>query len=435
MKAYILSLGCPKNEVDSERLVNVLYEAGYEFTDNLQEADIAVVNTCAFILPAVEESIDAILDLEEFKEHGYLKRFYVVGCLVSRYGDSELKREVPLCDGFFGVDCHKLFAEEVFGISSSGKRLPLPYKSPHVRYLKITEGCNNRCSYCTIPKIRGPLKSCSEKAIVEEFEQLLQQGAKEICLVGQDIASYGKDIDCGVNNLKDLLKLLSKSFPKDLWVRLLYLHPANIEFNLIDFIASNKNILNYLDIPIQHASDRMLGLMNRKVTKAQMFELFNYIRSIDPTFALRSTVLVGHPGETKEDLLQLCDFIERVEFDRLGGFTYWPEEGTASLELGDDISISEKERRLRQVLEIQQEISFKRNSQLLGKVLKVMVDEIVFPDYLIGRSYREAPEIDGIITVYASKETLSNLSVGSFVDVKIQSIDEHDLEGEVITVV
>jgi len=428
-RVFILSLGCAKNQVDSEKLAGMMTSQGFEVVDSLDVADIVLVNTCAFIEPAVKESIDALLGLEELKASGKAKKIGVLGCLLNRYGD-ELRKEFPTVDiwakaeewdkvlAYFGKDKPSTFCVRGF-ISETVK---------WSRYIKITEGCNNRCSYCTIPEIRGPLRSRPIKEIVEEAQFLASQGAKELCLVGQDLAAYGMEID-GQSHLTELLNALEEDLPPDMWIRLLYLHPAHVDEKMLDFIASCRKVLRYLDIPIQHVDDEILYSMNRKVTEKDLRKIFSYARKIDPNFTLRTTIIVGFPGEDEGKFEKVLRFLEDMEIDRVGAFLYSPEDGTEAANLRGQVPERVKQERYDTLMELQAFVSLGRQERFLNKTLKVLVEENQgYDGYALGRSYREAPEVDGVIVI----KNASNLVPGSFAKVKVVSVSEHDMEAEVV---
>lgn len=428
-KVFILSLGCAKNQVDSEKLAGMMTSQGFEIVDSLDVADIVLVNTCAFIEPAVKESIDALLGLEELKASGKAKKIGVLGCLLNRYGD-DLKKEFPT------VDIWAKAEEWDKVLAYLGKDKPstscvrgfIPETVKWSRYIKIAEGCNNRCSYCTIPEIRGPLRSRPIKEIVEEAQFLASQGAKELCLVGQDLAAYGMEID-GQSHLTELLDILDKDLPSDLWIRLLYLHPAHIDEKMLDFISSCRKVLRYLDIPIQHVDDEILSSMNRKVTEKDLRKIFSYARSIDPDFTLRTTIIVGFPGEDEGKFEKVLRFLEDMEIDRVGAFLYSPEDGTEAATLGRQLPERIKQERYDTLMELQAFLSLRRQERFLNRTLKVLVEENHnYDGYALGRSYREAPEVDGVIVI----KNANNLVPGSFVNAKVVSVSEHDMEAEVI---
>ncbi len=426
MKVYLISMGCAKNSVDSEKLLGVLRAQGIEVTADIDTADMAIVNTCGFIKPAVEENIDVILELERMKELGRLEKIGVVGCLVNRYGD-ELKRELPSVDLWANSEEWESVAS-FFGFPrQTEERLRLPGTPAWSRYLKVGEGCNSSCSYCTIPSIRGGLRSVPLRELLEEAQLLVCEGAREICLVGQDLTVYGTDL-YGAPGLKELLKALETDLPRDVWVRLLYLHPSRIDEPLIEMIAGSPRILSYLDIPIQHIDEDILQRMNRADSGMGIRRVFSCARSIDPLFALRTTVITGFPGETERQFSKLLDFLEETELDRVGAFTFSPEEGTPAYGMEGQIEEAVKRGRCNRLLELQAEISIERQRLFIGRRLNVLIEEVSREDDIAwGRSYREAPEVDGLIGVHGG----SALEEGSIVEVLISDAEEQDLFAEI----
>jgi len=426
LKVYLISMGCAKNSVDSEKLLGVLRAQGIEVTADIDTADMAIVNTCGFIKPAVEENIDVILELERMKELGRLEKIGVVGCLVNRYGD-ELKRELPSVDLWANSEEWESVAS-FFGFPrQTEERHRLPGTPAWSRYLKVGEGCNSSCSYCTIPSIRGGLRSVPLRELLEEAQLLVCEGAREICLVGQDLTVYGTDL-YGAPGLKELLKALETDLPRDVWVRLLYLHPSRIDEPLIEMIAGSPRILSYLDIPIQHIDEDILQRMNRADSGMGIRRVFSCARSIDPLFALRTTVITGFPGETERQFSKLLDFLEETELDRVGAFTFSPEEGTPAYGMEGQIEEAVKRGRCNRLLELQAEISIERQRLFIGRRLNVLIEEVSREDDIAwGRSYREAPEVDGLIGVHGG----SALEEGSIVEVLISDAEEQDLFAEI----
>lgn len=422
MRAFVLSLGCSKNEVDSERIAFALERAGFELCRSPEGCDLVVINTCAFVEEAVKEAIESILEVEEMKERGEVGSFWVVGCLVSRYGRRALEEELPLCDGFFGADPWEEVARRL-GVEPIPGRRPLPGRSVWTRYLKVSEGCSNRCSYCTIPSIRGPMRSRSLEEVRDEFLSLLEEGAKEVCLVAQDLASWGVDL-YGEPALSRLLFELDGLCPSWARIRLLYLHPARLDEALLESILSLPSVQRYLDVPIQHASRRILEAMGRRVSRERMLGLFRLLREADPDFALRTTVMVGFPGETEEDFEDLLEFLEEVRFDRLGAFAFSPEEGTPASSMEGQVPEEEKEVRLLRVMSLQEGISRERNERFVGRRLSVLLEGRE-GGFLVGRSFREAPEVDGLVLVRRKR----GLKLGEWVSVRVEEALEHDLVG------
>ena len=385
MKIYFLSMGCAKNTADSEHLTAQLEALGHTITDSPDGADTAIINTCGFIQDAVKENIDAILDLERLKQDGVIKKIIVAGCLVNRY-EKELRAE--LSGGKFNPNCQT--------VSTSLTN------TFWTRYLKISEGCNTNCSYCAIPLIRGRLRSIPVKQLVAEALMLCAAGAKELCLVGQDLTVYGQDTG---SSLQELVHALNSELPAGVWLRLLYLHPNRVDEKLIDFLFTQSHVLHYLDIPIQHADPEILSRMNRPCPEGHMRRVFTYIRELDPLFALRTTIMTGFPGETAKHFGHVMDFVSDVEFDRLGVFVYSPEEGTKAASFPGKVSRKTAEARCTQLTELQAEIAHERSGLFVGREVDVMVEEVDHEAKEVwGRSYRDAPEVDGLVCViYSAK--------------------------------
>ncbi len=427
MKIFLLTLGCAKNQVDSERLAGMLEASGFDLVDDVKQAETALVNTCGFILPAVEESLDAILDLEHLKKSGDLEKIGVIGCLVNRYGDT-LKKELPSVDFWAGADEAEKVVEALGGTPRGVRGALLPGDSPWSRYLKIAEGCDNRCSYCTIPAIRGALRSRSERDILDDACRLADSGAREICLVGQDLTAWGMD-RFGESALTELLQRLEEALEgRDLWIRLLYLHPARVTKRLVETIAKSSVILNYLDVPVQHVDKDILEAMNRgRFSEEEIRRPFEWARSADADFALRTTIITGFPGETESRFLKLVDFLEDLELDRVGVFPYSEEEGTAAALLSPSIPQDVRQRRAEEILEVQEEISWKRQRRFVGRRLRVLVEGTGGDGEgsAWGRSFRDAPEVDGIVEIKKG----FGCTPGHFAEVEITESYEHDLEG------
>ncbi len=427
---YIISLGCPKNFVDSEHLGGVLQASGLRIVNSPDEADVALVNTCGFLQAAVEEGIQVILELERLKKEGVVKQIAVVGCMLNRYGD-DLKAEFPTVD-FWAKS-------EEWGVllQKMGRAIPAETPcgraaltdTPWTRYLKISEGCNSHCSYCAIPGIRGRLRSQPIQKIIDEAHRLVAEGAKELCLVGQELSIYGEDL-FGKPSLPLLLDELEKELPRGLWLRLFYLHPSLVDAAFLERVAASPLILPWLDIPIQHIDDDILRRMRRPPVEKHIRELFKTGRSINPDFAFRTTLMVGFPGETREQFDKLLDFVEDIGFDRLGAFTYSPEDGTPAASFPDQIPEEEKTARYNELMELQQEVSTARQARFVGKTLDVLVEE--FDEESggrIGRSFRDAPEIDGEVSVSGAESAVP----GDMIRVKITGSSEYDLSGEMIS--
>ena len=427
MKVYLISLGCAKNSVDSEKLLGVLQAFGVPVVHDIAEADIAIVNTCGFIQSAVEENVNVILDLESMKEKGLLKKIGVVGCLVNRYGD-ELKKELPTVDLWAKAEEWGNVAAFFGGsMTFEGKRGILQETRPWSRYLKVGEGCDTFCSYCTIPSIRGKARSIPLPELLQEAQSLVQNGAKELCLVGQDLTIYGRDL-YGDDGLRTLLRALDAELPEEVWIRMLYLHPSRIDESFIDMVAENPRILSYLDIPIQHIDDEILHRMNRPDKEGHIRRIFAYARSVDPLFALRTTIITGFPGETERQFNKVLNFLEEAEIDRVGAFLYSPEEGTPAAQMEGQVDASVKNSRYDRLMTLQAEISLERQRLFLGRTLSILVDEISQDDgFAWGRSYRDAPEVDGLVGVAEG----AGLTEGAFVEVLITDAEEHDLFAEI----
>ena len=418
---HIISLGCSKNLVDSEGIKGLLLKGGLEYSGLPEKADILIVNTCGFILPAKEESINTILQAVRLKDNGNIGRLIVTGCLSQRYKE-ELKKELPEVDAFFGVHENEELLHFVFGkrIGSSRRSLMTP---EHYAFLKISEGCDNNCAYCAIPLIRGKQRSLSPEKILEEAAFLAEQGIKELIVIAQDATTYGRDLP-GRPNLADLLRELDNrgDFP---WIRLHYTHPAHFDPELIDVINSGTHILPYIDIPIQHIHHDMIRAMHRGKDGKHIRELILKLRNEIPGLALRTTVMVGFPGENDEAFNELADFIREVRFERLGGFTYSPEEDTPAELLGDPIPAKLKEARLETIMNIQQQISLENNQALLGSLQRVLIDvcDPVSGDSY-GRTYRDSPDIDNRVIIPCK------LKAGAFYDIRITDALDYDLIGE-----
>ncbi|HOF05098.1 MAG TPA: 30S ribosomal protein S12 methylthiotransferase RimO [Syntrophales bacterium] len=439
---HVLSLGCPKNLVDSEVMAGLLTSRGYEPVTDPRDARIIIVNTCAFILPAREEAIETILLAATYKKTAACRHLIVAGCLPQRYG-AELAEALPEVDLFIGTGEIPNIAAYLAGISVPGKiprinagrpsflmnaahprRLMTP---PHTAYLKIAEGCGNRCSYCVIPALRGAARSRDPRDIIAEARNLTRRGVKELVLIAQDTTAYGRDLPGGPT-LAGLLRELA-ALEEPVWIRLLYSHPAKIDPELIRCLSGNEKVCPYLDIPIQHIDDTILAAMNRRGNSGRIRSTLQMIRERGPDIALRTSLIVGFPGETRERFQALVAFVRSARFDHLGVFTYSREEGTAAAKLSSRISAAEKERRREMIMEIQASISGELLRQCIGTTMKVLIEgKSDHPDYpFVGRNSRQAPEIDGLTLVRGEK-----LDPGRFVSVRITDADDYDLFGEVI---
>ncbi len=423
---HIITLGCPKNSVDSEFLAGWLDLSRWKLVYDVQQADVVVVNTCGFIQPAVEESIDVILDLERMKEQGAIKAIAVVGCMVNRYGE-DLKREFPSVDYWAEAeDWEKLARSMGLGSDFYGRKILSP--SPWTRYLKVGEGCNTRCSFCTIPSIRGSLRSKDADGLVREAVAMVEEGAKELCLVGQDLTVYGLDL-YGRPSLEMLLDRLEGDLPEDVWIRLFYLHPSRVDERLVRRVLESPRIVPWLDVPVQHVDDDILRAMNRPPVEAHIRELFRKGRELYPDFAFRTTLMVGFPGETEEKFQSLLDFVEDVQFDRMGAFTYCAEEGTPAASMEGQVPQEVKDARYAELMELQQGISLDRQRSFVGKEIQVLVEDVDHEDGMRwGRSFRDAPEIDGLVAVSGA----DGVSPGEMIKVRVSDGSEYDLFGEMI---
>ena len=427
MKIYLLTLGCAKNRVDSECLAGALKAAGHELVPEVEQAQAAIVNTCGFIRPAVEESIEAILDLEELRQKGELEKIGVVGCLVNRYREG-LTSEIPSVDFWAETeDWEGVLKSLATPLDGARRRGSLPSTPKYTRYLKISEGCGNRCAYCAIPSIRGPLRSLPVDVIVKEAQQLVGEGARELCVVGQDLTVYGTDNGSG-KGLIELLDALESSLPYDIWIRLLYLHPTRVTNKLLERVAAGRQIIPYLDIPVQHGDPEILAHMNRDIKPGALRSIFRTAREINPDFTLRTTCMVGFPGEKKKHFDNLIDFVKEVRFDRMGAFTFYAEEGTPAECMAGQVSEATKKKRLDMLMRVQEEISFERQQSFVGRELRVLVDRVVPEEgFAEGRSFREAPEVDGLIEI---RNIRKDIKEGDMINVKITEAMTHDMAGE-----
>lgn len=409
-KVGILSLGCPRNLVDSENILGIISRKGYSVVD-INKADVAIVNTCAFVEDAKKESIDAILDLVALKKEGRLKKILVYGCLAQRYKEL-LKRELPEVDAFIGK----------ISLNHSKERFSITPK--HYAYLKICEGCLNHCSYCIIPKIKGRFTSLDMNDVLLKAKNLDKAGVSELNIIGQDITGFGLDL-YGAPKLDALIKAILKDVKNIGWVRLLYLYPGRISDELLNLIKDSKCICKYIDLPIQHINDRILKLMHRGVTKKEIVALIKKIRKTISGVAIRTSLIVGFPSETDKEFRELLKFIEEIKFDRLGAFIYSREEGTRAYNFKGQLPQKIKIERFNMILSTQQEISHELNKKFLGQTMDILIDEAGGSQYL-GRSQHDAPEVDGL--VYVSSK--AKLKPGDFVKVKITDTLEYDLVGE-----
>lgn len=428
-KVNIITLGCSKNMVDSEVLSGQLLANDISTVHENAKLDhnIVIINTCGFIDKAKEESVNTILENVELKKRGKLDKVYVTGCLSERYKQN-LEEEIPEVDAFFGTMelgmILKKFEADYKG-ELIGERLLST--ASHYAYVKISEGCNRTCAFCAIPLMRGKHISRTIESIVKEAETLVQRGVKEVMIIAQELTYYGLDI-YKERALPKLLNALADV--KGLsWIRLHYAYPSKFPMDIIDAIKDRENICNYLDMPLQHASDRMLKAMKRQITRAEMEDLIKKIRAKLPNICLRTTLIAGFPGETREDVEELKDFLRKMRFDRVGIFTYSHEEDTSAHDLIDNISAEEKEERAQEIMELQQEISLEKNEEKIGKTFKVLVDKKEAGRY-IGRTEFDSVEVDNEVIINSTEK----LTIGNFVQVKITKAYDFDLEGDVVAV-
>jgi ribosomal protein S12 methylthiotransferase len=425
-KVNIITLGCSKNMVDSEVLSGQLQanEIDVVHENTKRDHNIVIVNTCGFIEKAKEESINTILDQVHLKQRGKLDKVYVTGCLSHRYRD-DLEKEIPEVDAWFGTMELPLILKKFEADYKSelvGERLLATPQ--HYAYLKISEGCNRTCAFCAIPLMRGNHVSRSIEEIVKEAEALVKKGVKEIMLIAQELTYYGLDL-YKKRMLADLLKCLSDVKGLE-WIRLHYAYPHKFPVEILDVMRERENICNYLDIPLQHAANNMLKAMKRQITREEMEELISVLRQKIPGICLRTTLISGFPGETLDDVEELKLFLQQQRFDRVGIFSYSHEEGTSAFELVDDIPQAEKERRAQEIMEVQQEISFEKNQEKIGKIFKVIVDKKEAGRYL-GRTEFDSVEVDNEVIIHSDKK----LGIGEFVNVRITKAYDYDLEGSV----
>ena len=438
MNILFISLGCDKNLVDSEVMLGLLDSRGYQIVDDETIADVIVVNTCCFIHDAKEESIQTILEMAEYKKTGRLKALVVTGCLAQRY-QQEIIDEIPEVDAVLGtasydklaeaideaLDGHtEMYLEDIDRLPQvSSKRLVTT--GGHYAYLKIAEGCDKHCTYCVIPKIRGNFRSVPMEQLLKEAKELAEGGVKELILVAQETTVYGQDI-YGEKSLHRLLRELCK-IDGIQWIRLLYCYPEEIDANLIQVMKEEPKICHYLDLPIQHASDRVLKRMGRRTTKQELVDIIGRLRREIPDIFLRTTLISGFPGETQEDHEELMEFVDEIEFDRLGVFPYSAEEDTPAATMEDQIPEEVKEARRDEIMELQQEISLEKGESRVGQVLTVMIEgKVSGESAYIGRTYGDAPKVDGYIFV----QTGELLMTGDFARVRVTGALEYDLIGE-----
>ncbi|MEI3211305.1 30S ribosomal protein S12 methylthiotransferase RimO [Suilimivivens sp.] len=440
MNILFVSLGCDKNLVDSEVMLGMLKERGYTFTDDQTQADAAVVNTCCFINDAKEESIQTILELAELKKTGQLKALVVAGCLAQRYQE-EIQKEIEEVDAIIGTTALEKVVETLDEVlAGKGEnhlealdKAPLGGKERvlttggYFSYLKIAEGCNKHCTYCIIPKVRGEYRSVPMELLLDEARQLAGKGIKELILVAQETTLYGMDL-YGEKKLPELLDRLCE-IEGLIWIRIMYCYPEEITQELIDVMKRQTKICHYLDIPIQSGTDRILKLMGRRTDTAQIEALVDHLREEIPDICIRTTFITGFPTETEEDFTETMDFINRMEFDRLGAFTYSPEEGTPAAVMDGQVEEEIKLRRQQEMMELQQEIAFEAAENMKGRELTVMIEgKLAEEDVYVARTYKDAPSVDGYLFV----DTDWSLMSGDFVRVRVTGANEYDLIGEII---
>ena len=440
MNILFISLGCDKNLVDSEVMLGLLDAKGYQIVDDETQADIIVINTCCFVHDAREESIQTILEMAEYKTEGRLKALIVTGCLAQRYRQ-EIIEEIPEVDAVLGTTAYDKIVEAVEeALAGAGhvelenvNALPLVdtkrlvTTGGHYAYMKIAEGCDKHCTYCIIPKLRGNYRSVPMERLIQEAKDLAEQGVKELILVAQETTLYGKDI-YGEKSLHKLLRELCK-VDGIRWIRILYCYPEEIDDNLIQVMKEEKKLCHYLDLPIQHANDEILKRMGRRTSKAQLEEIIGKLKREIPDITLRTTLITGFPGETEEQHEELKAFVDEMEFDRLGVFTYSPEEDTPAAEMPDQIPEEVKEDRQAEIMELQQEIAFAQAEDMIGEEVLVMIEgKVADENAYVGRTYKDAPGVDGLIFINTDEELMS----GDIARVKVTGAVEYDLIGELL---
>lgn len=438
MCILFISLGCDKNLVDSEIMLSMLKEKGFTFTDNEEEAEIVIVNTCCFINDAKEESINTLLEMAERKDNGQLKVLIAAGCLAQRYQE-EIQKEIPQVDAIVGTTALDKITEAVEKVLEGKKsnyyqdinRKPLTGKKRiittggYYAYLKIAEGCDKHCTYCIIPRVRGKYRSVPMENLLQEAKELAEKGVKELILVAQETTLYGMDL-YGKKSLPTLLHKLAQ-IEKLEWIRILYCYPEEITEELIETIQTEPKVCHYLDIPIQHSSDKVLKRMGRHTNQQELRKIIDKLREKIPDICLRTTLITGFPGETEQEHKELMQFIKEIKFDRLGVFCYSQEEDTPAASMEEQIKEEIKEKRQMQLMELQQEIAFKKAREMVGKTLKVIVEgKVIDEDAYVARTYRDAPDVDG----YLFFNTDTELITGDFVEVTITGSNEYDLLGE-----
>ena len=440
MKLLFVSLGCDKNLVDSEHMLGDLISEGFTLCDDEEQAEVIVINTCSFIKDAMEESIQTIIDMGAYKEEGNLKALIVTGCLAQRFSD-EILEDLPEVDAIVGTNSYDEIVKTIKsvlktkgqpmvvkktleGLPKDGKRVLTT--GGHFAYLKIAEGCNKHCTYCAIPGIRGSFRSVPMDSLISEAEFLASEGVKELILVAQETTLYGVDI-YGRKALTELINRLSEIDGIE-WIRLLYAYPEEINDELIDVMATNPKVCHYIDMPIQHCNDYILGRMGRKTNKADILDIISRLKTAMPDMSIRTTLICGFPGETEEMHKEVLEFIKDIKFDRLGAFAYSREENTPAFDFPDQVEEVIKEKWVEDVMSLQQEISKSNNEAYVGKTIKVFIEGKLPEDgVFIGRSYRDTPNVDGFVFVNSEEE----LATGQFVNVEITSFDEYDLIGDI----
>ena len=440
MKILFISLGCDKNLVDTEVMLGMLASRGYEMTNDEQEADIIVINTCCFIHDAKEESIQNILEMAEYKKNGSAKALIVTGCMAERYRQ-EILDEIPEVDEVLGTTAYDRILDAVDAalagqhevMTADLDALPLPETKRlvttggHFAYLKIAEGCDKHCTYCIIPKIRGNFRSVPMERLLKEAQDLAEQGVKELILVAQETTLYGKDL-YGEKSLPKLLRELCK-ISGIRWIRILYCYPEEITDELNQVMKEEPKICHYLDLPIQHANDTILKRMGRRTSKQELIDIVQKLRKEIPDICLRTTLITGFPGETQEQHEEVMEFIDTLEFDRLGAFTYSPEEDTPAATFEDQIDEEVKEDRQADIMELQQEIAFDKAEDMIGREVLVMIEgKVADENAYVGRTYRDAPNVDGLIFINTDVELIS----GDFAKVKVTGALDYDLIGELM---
>lgn len=439
VRVGMVSLGCPKNQVDAEQILYKLRQDEFEIVDDAALSDVVIINTCGFIESAKQESIETILEFCTLKNEGRIKSVIVTGCLAERYRE-EILNEIPEASAVVGIGCNDDICDVIrktldgkqtqeFGdkvcLDINAKRVLSTM--PYYAYLKIAEGCSNNCTYCAIPSIRGPFRSRKMESIIDEAKWLAQKGVKEVIVVAQDTSRYGEDI-YGKPKLSQLLKKLAE-IDGFKWIRVLYCYPERITDELIEVFATQEKIAKYIDIPIQHVNREVLKRMNRRGDEQTIKALINKLREKIPGIIIRSTLITGFPGETKEQFLQLCEFVKEMKIDRLGCFSYSAEEGTPAAEFPDQIELKVRERRAEIIMDEQMRVSDDKNEAMVGKTVEVVVEGFDrYAECFFGRSYADAPEIDGKIFFTSDKKQ----TVGEFVNVHIDDILDYDLIGVVV---